>query len=149
MHAGVMDKLGLGYERVKEVNPRIIFACNSGYGPVGELSKNPSYDGVSQAFTGVMVGQGGGPSHEPVPVDWTFSDEVGAMNFYSAIVTALFARENSSRDLSPRSLLFARCDPEDDDERYAAQLDALGDALWRRQPHLARLAEVRTGAALR
>ena len=32
-----------------------------------------------------MHGAGGGPSHPPIPIEWAFSDEVGAMNFYNAI----------------------------------------------------------------
>merc|ERR550514_306488 len=92
---GVMEKLGLGWDTVRKWNPRIIHASSSGFGPVGEWALRPSYDGMAQAFTGVLIKNGGGESHEPRPVPWVFSDHVGANNFYAAIVTALVARERT------------------------------------------------------
>lgn len=43
----------IGYDVVKAWNPNIIYASNSGFGPTGEWSTRPSYDGMAQAFTGV------------------------------------------------------------------------------------------------
>ena len=63
--AGVMDRLGFGYEVVKEWNPQLIYASNSGFGPEGEWAPRPSYDGMAQAFSGVLLSNGGGPSHLP------------------------------------------------------------------------------------
>jgi len=94
---GVLDRLGYSYDVVKEWNPKIIYAQNSGFGEQGEWSDRASYDGIAQAFTGVMTFMGGGPSHEPMPVEWAFSDEVGAVNFYASIMDALFARERTGK----------------------------------------------------
>ena len=49
---GVMDKLGFSYEKLKEINPRIIFAAATGYGPVGPYAERPGQDMVAQAVTG-------------------------------------------------------------------------------------------------
>lgn len=51
---GTMEKLGLGYDVLKEVNPRIIYAAASGFGHTGPYSKRPAYDAVVQAMGGIM-----------------------------------------------------------------------------------------------
>lgn len=60
-----MDKLGFSYAVCSKWNPMLIYATNSGFGDAGEWAERPSYDGMSQAFTGVLTSNGGGPSHEP------------------------------------------------------------------------------------
>jgi CoA:oxalate CoA-transferase len=59
---GTMEKLGLGYDVLKEVNPRIIYAAASGFGHSGPYSKRPAYDAIVQAMGGIMsiTGQEGG-----------------------------------------------------------------------------------------
>lgn len=93
----VMDSLGLGYDQLSKWNPSVILASNSGFGAEGEWASRPSFDAIAQAFTGAMTAQGGGPAHPPQLIEWAFSDEVGAMNFYSTIVTALFARGQTGK----------------------------------------------------
>merc|ERR1719487_1830872 len=93
----IMNKLGLGYDVVKEWNPRIIYVSNSGFGPTGEWAERASFDGMAQSFTGITTVQGGGPSHEPRLVEWAFSDVVGAMNFYQSTLAALVAREMTGK----------------------------------------------------
>lgn len=90
---GVMDRLGLSYEEVKAVNPRIIYASASGFGPVGPIATRPSYDVIGQAIAGTMVTQGGGPEGEPQTVIPGIADQVGAMYFAYGIAMALIARE--------------------------------------------------------
>ena len=63
--AGVMDRLGFNYDVCKQWNPQLIYASNSGFGPEGEWAPRPSYDGMAQAFSGVLLSNGGGPSHLP------------------------------------------------------------------------------------
>ena len=94
---GTMDRLGLGYEVVSKWNPKLIYASNSGFGPKGEWAHRPSYDGMAQAFTGALTSNGGGPSHPPRPVGWSFSDIVGGNLFYSAILAALVARGRTGK----------------------------------------------------
>ncbi|MEA3422588.1 MAG: CoA transferase [Bacillota bacterium] len=59
---GTMEKLGLGYDVLKEINPRIIYAAASGFGHSGPYSKRPAYDAIVQAMGGIMsiTGQEGG-----------------------------------------------------------------------------------------
>jgi crotonobetainyl-CoA:carnitine CoA-transferase CaiB-like acyl-CoA transferase len=90
---GVMDRLGFGYERLKGVNPRIIFASASGFGPRGPIAHRPSFDIIGQGLGGIMVTQGGGPGRNPVSVIPGLADQVGGMTLAFAITTALVARD--------------------------------------------------------
>ncbi len=90
---GVMERLGLGYEALKAINPRIIYASASGFGADGPLASRPSYDVIGQAMGGIMVTQGGGPDGEPHMVVPGVADQVGAMMFAYGIAMALIARE--------------------------------------------------------
>ena len=60
---GVMARLGLGYEEIRAVNPRVIYASSSGYGQSGPYAKRPGQDLLIQAMSGVMflTGRGGEP----------------------------------------------------------------------------------------
>lgn len=51
---GTMEKLGLGYEALKLINPKLIYAAASGFGHTGPYSTRPAYDGVVQAMGGIM-----------------------------------------------------------------------------------------------
>ncbi|MBD3949096.1 CoA transferase [Tuanshanicoccus lijuaniae] len=51
---GTMEKLGLGYDVLREINPKLIYAASSGFGHSGPYSKRPAYDGVVQAMGGIM-----------------------------------------------------------------------------------------------
>jgi CoA:oxalate CoA-transferase len=59
---GTMEKLGLGYDVLKEIHPSLIYAASSGFGHTGPYSTRPAYDGVVQAMGGIMsiTGQVGG-----------------------------------------------------------------------------------------
>lgn len=51
---GTMEKLGLGYDELKKINPKIIYAAASGFGHTGPYSQRPAYDAVVQAMGGIM-----------------------------------------------------------------------------------------------
>ena len=53
--AGVMDRIGFGYEKLKELNPKIIWAAGSGYGPTGPYAHKGGQDVLAQAMSGVMM----------------------------------------------------------------------------------------------
>ncbi len=57
-----MEKLGLGYEDLKKLNPRLIYASSSGFGHTGPYKDRPAYDAIVQAMSGMMsiTGQEGG-----------------------------------------------------------------------------------------
>jgi len=89
---GVMDRLGIGYEALRERNPQIIYAMNSGFGPQGPLANLPSFDIVAQGISGAMAGMAG-EDGVPTQLPWGLADQVGSMVFAYGIVTGIAARE--------------------------------------------------------
>jgi CoA:oxalate CoA-transferase len=91
---GVMERLGLDYESLKKINPRLIMLSLSGYGQFGPLSKRPAYDSIIQACSGIMdvTGFSDGP---PVKAGPIIIDLATAMQAAFAICAALFARERT------------------------------------------------------
>jgi len=90
---GVMERLGLGYEDLKQIKPDIILASASAWGRSGPWAKRGGYDHVAQALSGVMYEQGEGPGKEPQALIGGFADQVGAMLLAFGISTALVVRE--------------------------------------------------------
>ena len=90
---GYLDSIGLGYDDLKGVNPRLIYATNSGFGPEGEWAKRGSFDVVAQGMSGAMVALGGGPGERPITAPWGLADQTGSIMFAYGIMTALLARE--------------------------------------------------------
>ena len=90
---GVLEGLGLGYEELRKVNPRLIYATNSGFGPKGPWTDRGSFDIVAQGISGSMISQAGGPGNEPVHIGWGLADQVGSMVFAYGIMAAIVARE--------------------------------------------------------
>ncbi len=88
---GVMDKLGLGYDVLKEVNDKIIYAAVSGFGCYGPNSQRPGYDIIAQAVGGLMsiTGEPGG---HPTRVGNAMGDVLGGMNLTIGVLAALHAR---------------------------------------------------------
>jgi crotonobetainyl-CoA:carnitine CoA-transferase CaiB-like acyl-CoA transferase len=88
---GVMDKLGLGYEALKLMNPSVIYCANSGFGPKGPWAERRSFDMMGQGMSGVMVAQGGGPTKgTPVQVlSSNMCDQIGGIMGAAAIMGAL------------------------------------------------------------
>ena len=89
---GVMDKLGLGYDVLKEVNPRIVYAAVSGFGSYGPKHQRPGYDIIAQATSGIMslTGEAGGG---PLRTGSAIGDLVGGLNLCVGILAALNARQ--------------------------------------------------------
>ena len=93
---GVMDRMGLGYEVLKEANERIIYAAVSGFGSYGRCSARPGYDIIAQAYGGLMSITGE-PDGDPLRVGTAIGDVLGGMNLTIGILTALHARELSGK----------------------------------------------------
>ena len=93
---GVMDKLGLGYDVLKEVNDQIIYAAVSGFGCYGPKYKRPGYDIIAQATSGLMsiTGEAGG---QPLRVGNAMGDILGGMNLTIGILMAINARNVTGR----------------------------------------------------
>ena len=90
---GVMDRLGVGYEELRKVNPEIIYAQNSGFGVKGPYSDKGCFDIVAQGLSGAMRALGGGATATPEQGPWGLADQVGAMIFAYGISLAVVAKE--------------------------------------------------------
>ncbi len=88
---GVIDRLGLGYDAVREINPDVVYASISGYGPVGPYRDRSAYDTSIQAYAGFAATQAelDGP---PTFIKQNAADKVSALYACQAITAALFAR---------------------------------------------------------
>lgn len=86
---GTMEKLGLGYDVLKEVNPGIIYGSISGFGHTGPLSKRAGYDIVGQAMGGLMSTTGW-PDGPATRTGTPMGDVLGALNMtvHAAVSTA-------------------------------------------------------------
>ncbi len=91
---GVMARLGLGYEVLQARNPRLIYACSSGYGIDGPYRDYPAMDLSIQAMSGIM-GVTGFPDGPPVKSGSTACDFIAGTHVYAGVMTALFERERS------------------------------------------------------
>ena len=90
---GVMEKLGLGYEAFREVNPRIVYASASAFGTKGRLGLKPGNDILAQAMSGLMSTTG--EDETPIPTGIAVADHIGAVTLALGIVAALLARERT------------------------------------------------------
>lgn len=88
---GVMERLGLGYDVLKKINDRLIYASVTGFGTYGPLSDRPGYDIISQAMGGLMsvTGQPGNP---PTRAGNAMGDVLGGLNLMIGVLAALNAR---------------------------------------------------------
>lgn len=91
---GVMDKLGVGYEDLSSINPRLIYASGSGFGLSGPYRDLPAMDLTIQAMSGVMSITGF-PDKPPVKAGPALCDFSGGIHLYGAVMTALFERERT------------------------------------------------------
>ena len=91
---GVMERLGLSYNELKSVNPKLIMCSISGYGQYGPLSPQPAYDAVIQAISGLMSTTGY-PDGEPLRSGTLIVDISTAVYAAFGISAALFARERT------------------------------------------------------
>jgi len=90
---GVMDRLGLGSDALREEKPDLIYCAITGFGHEGPLSGRPAYDHVMQAMAGFMTLQGHPESFAYVKT--LICDKITAYTAAQAITAALFARERS------------------------------------------------------
>ncbi len=91
---GVMDRLGLGYDDLKQVNPGIIYAAGSGWGQDGPYVKRPGQDLLVQVMSG-LAAQNGRRNEPPVPTAGSFMDASTAITLAFSITAALFHRERT------------------------------------------------------
>ena len=88
---GTMDGLGVGYDVLKTVNPRLIYATGTGFGISGPDRDNLAMDFTIQAASGIMSVTGD-PSGPPMKAGPTLVDFMGGIHLYAGVVTALYQR---------------------------------------------------------
>ncbi len=93
---GVMDRLGLGYEALSALNPRLIYCAVSGFGQTGPERETPAYDGRIQATSGIMS-LTGYPESGPVRAGFAVCDAIGGMTAAFAVASALFQRSHTGK----------------------------------------------------
>jgi len=91
---GVMDRLGLGYSVLKELNPKLIYCAISGFGQTGPDADKPAYDQIIQGLSGEMA-INGDERLNPLRAGFPVCDTVGGLNAAFAVMAALFHRERS------------------------------------------------------
>lgn len=93
---GTMDKLGFGYEKFNDLNPRLIYASTSGFGQTGPYRLRSAVDTIVQGMGGVMstTGHEGGP---PARVGYSIGDMAGGMFTSMGVLAALAERSISGR----------------------------------------------------
>jgi crotonobetainyl-CoA:carnitine CoA-transferase CaiB-like acyl-CoA transferase len=91
---GVMKRLGIAYEVLRELNPRIIYCAISGFGQTGPDALKPAYDQIIQGLSGTMA-VNGDERLNPLRSGFPVCDTVGGLNAAFAIAAALYCRERT------------------------------------------------------
>jgi crotonobetainyl-CoA:carnitine CoA-transferase CaiB-like acyl-CoA transferase len=93
---GVMERLGLGYKSLAELNPRLIYCAISGFGQTGPDALKPAYDQIIQGLSGEMA-VNGDERLSPLRTGFPVCDTVGGLNAAFAVMAALFHRERTGQ----------------------------------------------------
>lgn len=91
---GVMDRLGLGYPRLKEVRPSLVYCAISGFGQTGPMRDNPAYDQIIQGLSGIMSITGT-PETAPLRVGYPVADTLGGLVGAFAVAAALVKQKTT------------------------------------------------------
>ncbi len=93
---GVMERLGLGYDLIKEINPRLIYCSSSGYGSSGPYLKRPGQDLLAQSISGTAAlnGKKGTP---PVVTAVGQADLLTSLNIVQTVLAAIYSREKTGK----------------------------------------------------
>jgi CoA:oxalate CoA-transferase len=93
---GTMDRMGLGYEELNKLNPRLIYLALSGFGNTGPYRERGALDMVIQGISGLMS-LTGDPEGRPTRAGTSASDLFAGLYAFGAVVTALYDREKTGK----------------------------------------------------
>jgi crotonobetainyl-CoA:carnitine CoA-transferase CaiB-like acyl-CoA transferase len=93
---GVADRLGIGYDAIVTVNPRIVYAASSGFGRTGPYRRKPCMDPIAQAISG-LTSISGAPGGEGEKLRFVLADFFSAMITCEGMLAGLYAREATGR----------------------------------------------------
>jgi crotonobetainyl-CoA:carnitine CoA-transferase CaiB-like acyl-CoA transferase len=93
---GVAERLGLGYDELSSLNPRLVYASITGFGPRGPGRDMPGYDFMVQALSGLMsiTGEAQG---QPMKVGVAIVDVLTGLNLHAGVLAALYDREHNGQ----------------------------------------------------
>jgi len=89
---GVAERLGVGYEKLREINPMLVYGSGNGYGPEGPDSHLPSFDGCGQARAGLMMSATPPGAEYPTRISQGVSDQMGGIMLCLGVLSALVCR---------------------------------------------------------
>ncbi|MGI9364522.1 MAG: CaiB/BaiF CoA transferase family protein [Rhizobiaceae bacterium] len=92
---GVANRIGVGYDALKEVNPSLIYVSIAGFGDNGPYAQKPVYDPLVQALSGLTTVQGGSDENRPRLVRTILPDKLTGYAASQAVTAALFHRERT------------------------------------------------------
>jgi formyl-CoA transferase len=93
---GTMEKLGLGYDELAKINPKIIYGCVSGFGHYGPYKNRAGYDIIGQAMGGLMSTTGW-PDGEPTRTGTAMADVLAGLSVTIGVLAALKSRESTGK----------------------------------------------------
>ncbi len=105
LRAGVIEELGLGWERARRLNPRLVYCSITGFGTEGPYRDRPGYDPLMQAYGGIMA-LNGHPGGAPARVPVSIIDMGTGMWAVTAILAALRERDRTGRGVHITTALF-------------------------------------------
>lgn len=94
--SGSIDRLGLGYEKLKELNPKLVFISLSGFGASGPLMKLPCYDAIAEARSG-FAASNGDPEGPPMKAGNCIGDTITGLYGLNAVLMALIEARRTGK----------------------------------------------------
>ena len=93
---GVMDRLGLGYEALSKVHPKLVYCASCGWGQEGPYKTRPGQDLLAQAVAGILT-LNGTANDPPVPIGIGVADLTAALHITIGVLAALYRRKESGQ----------------------------------------------------
>ena len=110
--SGSMDRLGLGYDKLSELNPKLVYLSLSGFGASGPLMKYPCYDAIAEARSG-MAASNGEPGGVPMKVGNCIGDTLSGIFGVNAVLMALLDARKTGKgcriDISMMDVAMCSC----------------------------------------
>jgi len=91
---GVLDRLGVGYDAMKQVNPKIVYGNLSGFGTYGPYRNRPAFDMIAQALSGIMM-INGNENDSPMKIGTSMADILAGINLVVGVLAGLHKAETT------------------------------------------------------
>lgn len=92
---GVADRIGVGYDAVRAINPTVVYGSIAGFGFEGPLAQKPVFDPLIQALSGLTTIQGGSDQERPRLIRTILPDKLTGIQMSQALTAALLHRERT------------------------------------------------------